>query len=135
MTDLKDKIDLVQNGELINAETLNRPVESLADQVDIKFSEFELVIQEGFTPDERAKLAGIAAEATKNRADSANADKVHTHTTAQVTGLDTTLDGKASTTDSRFTDAREWSAATVSQLVAESGTSTDRLAFTPQRVR
>lgn len=44
-----------------------------------------------FTDVEKTKLNDIAAEATKNRADSENADKEHTHTTAQVTGLDTVL--------------------------------------------
>ena len=94
MTSLKDKIDLIQNGDLLNAETLNKPVESLADQVDIKFGEFELVIQEGFTPAEKTKLAGIAAGATANRADSLNADKVHVHTMADVTGLAGALGNK-----------------------------------------
>ena len=37
----------------------------------------------GFT-DEKTKLNDIEVEATKNRADSANADKVHTHTMTQV---------------------------------------------------
>lgn len=36
--------------------------------------------------------------------------------------------------DSRLTDAREWSAPTVTQAEAEAGTSTNRRAFTPQRV-
>ena len=44
-----------------------------------------------FTDDDKTKLNDIAVGATKNRADSANADKVHTHTTAQVTGLDDAL--------------------------------------------
>ena len=39
------------------------------------------------TDDEKAKLAGVASEATKNRADSLNADKVHTHAISDVTGL------------------------------------------------
>jgi hypothetical protein len=39
-----------------------------------------------------------------------------------------------STSDSRLTDSREWSAATVTQAEAEAGSSTSRLAFTPQRV-
>ena len=47
-----------------------------------------------FTDVEKTKLAGIATGATKNRADSANADKVHTHTTVQITGLDDALEGK-----------------------------------------
>jgi hypothetical protein len=38
------------------------------------------------------------------------------------------------TSDSRLTDAREWSAATVTQAEAEAGTSTSRLAFSPLRV-
>jgi len=36
--------------------------------------------------------------------------------------------------DSRLTDAREWTAATISQQEAEAGTSTTRRAFTAQRV-
>ena len=52
-----------------------------------------------FTQTEKTKLTGIATAATKNRADSENADKAHTHTTAQITGLDTTLVSKASKTE------------------------------------
>lgn len=40
-----------------------------------------------FTPAEKTKLAGIEKDSTKNRADSANADKVHKHALADVTGL------------------------------------------------
>ena len=50
------------------------------------------------------------------------------------TATQTALDGKASMTDARLTDAREWSAATVTQAEAEAGTSTSRLAFSPLRV-
>lgn len=39
------------------------------------------------------------------------------------------------TTDSRLTDAREWTATTVSQTEAETGTATTRRAWTSQRVR
>ncbi|HRN97593.1 MAG TPA: DUF2793 domain-containing protein [Candidatus Saccharibacteria bacterium] len=42
---------------------------------------------EAFTLAEKQKLYGIADEATKNRADSENADKVHNHTVEQVSGL------------------------------------------------
>lgn len=42
---------------------------------------------------------------------------------------------KADKTDPRFTDSRDWAAATVTQPVAEAGSSNARLAFTPQRVR
>jgi len=38
------------------------------------------------------------------------------------------------TSDTRLGDAREWSAATATQAESEAGTSTARLAFTPQRV-
>jgi hypothetical protein len=38
------------------------------------------------------------------------------------------------TTDSRLSDAREWSAETATQAEAEAGTGTNRRAFTPQRV-
>lgn len=51
-----------------------------------------------FTQTEKTKLGGIATEATKNRADSENADKLHSHTTAQITGLDSALAGKADKT-------------------------------------
>ena len=43
--------------------------------------------------------------------------------------------GGASTTDPRFTDAREWTATTISQAEVEEGTATTRRAFTAQRVR
>ena len=45
------------------------------------------------------------------------------------------LELKVDKTDSRLSDSREWTAPTVTQPVAEAGTSTARLAFTPQRVR
>ena len=44
-----------------------------------------------FTDDEKAKLSGVAVEATKNRDDSENADKEHTHVISDVTGLSTRL--------------------------------------------
>lgn len=84
---------------------------------------------------EITRLATMATGATKNRADSENADKEHTHTTAQVTGLDSALAGKASNNDPRLTDSREWSAATVTQAEAEAGTASTRRAWTAQRVR
>lgn len=49
---------------------------------------------EVYTLSEKRKLEGISASATANRDDSLNADKVHTHTTAQVTGLDSALETK-----------------------------------------
>lgn len=40
-----------------------------------------------YTQAEKTKLAGVADEATKNRDDSENADKLHMHTADQVSGL------------------------------------------------
>jgi hypothetical protein len=62
------------------------------------------------------------------------APSAHQHPISDVNGLQTALDAKASTTDARLSDAREWSAATVTQAEAEAGTSTSRLAFSPLRV-
>lgn len=45
------------------------------------------------------------------------------------------LDLKADLTDPRFTDAREWTASTIDQTEAETGTATDRRAWTAERVR
>lgn len=42
--------------------------------------------------------------------------------------------GKVGTSDARLTDAREWTASTVSQAEAEAGTATTRRAWTAQRV-
>ena len=53
----------------------------------------------------------------------------------KLAGLDTALAGKASITDSRFTDTREWSATTITQAEAEAGTATTRKAWSSQRVR
>ena len=52
-----------------------------------------------FTNDEKAKLTGIAVEATKNRADSLNADKDHIHAISQVDGLSAALLTKLDKTD------------------------------------
>jgi len=87
-----------------------------------------------------AAVASAAAADATSKANAAQAAAVqrsnHTGTQAisTVDGLQTALDGKASTTDARLTDAREWSAATVTQAEAEAGTSTSRLAFSPLRV-
>lgn len=49
--------------------------------------------------------------------------------------IGTTAGTLAAGNDGRFSDAREWSAATVAQADAEAGTATDRRAWTAQRVR
>lgn len=135
----------IESGVIALAQAVGAGVKALAEAVavDVKAlgeGKVDKVTGKGlsesdYTTAEKTKLAGVAVEATKNRADSKNADKVHTHTMAQVTGLDTALVGKAATTDPRFTDAREWTAATITQAEVEAGTDSTRRAFTAQRVR
>ena len=55
-------------------------------------------------------------------------------TLSAQTDLQSAMDGKVGTGDSRLTDAREWTAATVPQAEAETGTATTRRAWTAQRV-
>jgi len=85
----------------------------------------------------KTKLDGIAANATVNSTDAQLRDR-STHTGTQaistVTGLQTALDAKLSATDVSVTNAREWTAATVTQAEAEAGTDTGRKAFTALRV-
>lgn len=74
-------------------EELQLDVDTINDGLETKVDK---VVGQGlsdsnYTHTEKDKLDGIALEATKNRADSANADKEHTHTTAEVTGLDDAL--------------------------------------------
>lgn len=52
-----------------------------------------------------------------------------------IQGLTAALAGKVGDGDARLTDAREWTADTVSQAEAEAGTATTRRAWTAQRVR
>jgi hypothetical protein len=53
---------------------------------------------------------------------------------ASIAGLQAALDLKVDTSDARLTDAREWTAATITQAEAEAGTATTRRAWTAQRV-
>jgi hypothetical protein len=52
-----------------------------------------------------------------------------------ITAAAAEFDAKLDATDPRLSDAREWSAATLSQAEAEAGTATTRRAFTAARVR
>lgn len=61
--------------------------------------------------------------------------ELHNHSISQVSGLQTALNGKVGTGDSRLTNSREWTASTVTQAEAEAGTATTRRAWTSQRVR
>lgn len=63
-----------------------------------------------------------------------NADNTSDANKPVSTATATALAGKVDNTDSRMTDAREWSASTATQAEAEAGTSTSRLAFSPLRV-
>lgn len=87
-----------------------------------------------------AAVASAAAADATSKAAAAQAAAVqranHTGTQAIATvdGLQAALDGKVGTADSRLSDAREWSAATIDQAEAEAGTGTTRRAFTAQRV-
>ena len=87
---------------------------------------------------EKTKLDGIATGATANSTDAQLRDRA-THTGTQaidtVSGLQTELDAKVALTDSRLTDAREWTGVTVTQAEAEAGTATTRRAWTAQRIR
>ena len=86
----------------------------------------------------KSKLDGIQAGATANATDAQLRDR-STHTGTQSIGtianLQSTLDTKVNTSDVRLSDAREWTASTVTQATAEGGTSTVRFAWTAQRVR
>lgn len=88
--------------------------------------------------EDKVKLNGIAAGATKNATNAQLRDRA-THTGEQpissVTGLQNALDGKVENNDPRMTNSREWTATVVSQAEAEAGTATTRRAWTAQRVR
>jgi hypothetical protein len=88
--------------------------------------------QAGTTVDAAASAIAALATATTVGLGSCNntADLAKPISTATQTALDL----KANASDARLTDSREWSAATASQAEAEAGSSTTRLAFTPQRV-
>jgi hypothetical protein len=57
----------------------------------------------------------------------------HGHAIADVSGLQTALDGKLASNDASVTNAREWTAETISQEEAEAGVSTTRRAWTAVR--
>src|SRR5690606_33676010 len=63
-------------------------------------------------------------------------DKVdNTDAVSSVNGRTGAVTGLVESSDSRLTNAREWSAETVSQAEAEGGTGTTRRAWTAQRIR
>lgn len=91
-----------------------------------------------FTDAEKSKLGGIAAGATVNSTDAhllSRANHTGEQAISTVTGLQGELDGRVLNNDSRLTNSREWTAETVSQAEAETGTAITRRAWTAQRVR
>ena len=83
----------LENKIVTLAETIGTDVRELKnDKVDKEVGKG--LSDTNFTQDEKDKLAGVASEATKNRDDSENADKLHTHTMDQVVGLVTALNLK-----------------------------------------
>jgi hypothetical protein len=85
-------------------------------------------------------FAGSASWASLSGVPATFPPSTHSHIIGDVTGLQAALDGKqaagsyVATTDPRLSDAREWSASTVTQAAAEAGTDTVRVAWTVQRV-
>ena len=90
---LLDKSD-VGLGLVDNTSDADKPVstavaDALAEKVDAEAG--KQLSDENYTLAEKQKLDGIADEATKNRDDSENADKLHTHAISDVTGLSARL--------------------------------------------
>lgn len=90
---LLDKYD-VGLGVVDNTSDADKPVSTaVSDALDDKVDKVagKQLSDENYTLSEKDKLSGIALEATKNRDDSENADKFHTHVISDVTGLSTRL--------------------------------------------
>ncbi len=82
----------LETGVKALAEAIGTDVKALGEgKVDAE--DGKQLSDENYTLAEKDKLGGIAVEATKNRADSENADKVHNHIIDGVTGLSTRLNG------------------------------------------
>ncbi|MFU8777018.1 MAG: tail fiber domain-containing protein [Roseovarius sp.] len=101
---------------------------------------------------DKSKLDGIAAGAQVNTVTSvagktgavaltkadiglSNVDNTTDADKPVSTATQIALNGKVDPTDSRLTNAREWTASTISQTEAEAGSATTRRAFTAQRIR
>jgi hypothetical protein len=86
------------------------------------------------TPTAHKSSHSVGGSDALSPADIGAAATVHGHAISDISGLQTALDGKVGTGDSRLSDSREWSADTISQAEAEAGTATTRRAFTALRV-
>lgn len=66
MIKLIDGVELINSGELINAETLNKPTINLASKVDIALADINSKIEETLTLEEKTKLSEIEDGAQVN---------------------------------------------------------------------
>lgn len=93
---------------------------------------------EAFTTAFRSKLEGMEVGATRNATDAQLRDRT-THTGVQpissITELRGELDNRVKNNDPRLSDAREWTAPTVSEAIASAGEDTRRWAWTAQRIK
>ncbi|ALY07217.1 tail repeat-like protein [Vibrio phage vB_VmeM-32] len=97
--------------------TLDNKVDAVAGKV---------LSDQNYTLTEKVKLSNIEAEATKNQPDSFLLDRsnhVGAIAIGDVDNLQSSLDNKVNTTDSRLSDAREWIADEVSLEEAQARTS------------
>lgn len=97
-----DSIYYVRNGGGFDIHVTNNSGVVVGYELNVSLDKVDKVVgkqlsDENYTLTEKQKLGGVADEATKNRADSENADKVHTHTVEQVSGLGEALDNKVDT--------------------------------------
>ena len=113
-------------------DTLNELAAALGD--DANFASTVTNALAAKAPLASPTFTGTVSGITKAMVGLGNVDNTSDAAKPVSTATQTALDGKASTTDARLSDAREWSAATVTQAEAEAGTSTSRLAFSPLRV-
>lgn len=123
------------------AARLDNALKKEIEDIGINVDDIPLATQEkrgAMSGEDKTKLDGIVAGATKNATDAQLRDRT-THTGVQpistVSGLQTALDSKVANTDGRLTDSREWTGSTISQAEAEAGTSTTARKWTAQRVR
>lgn len=115
---------------LLQPEIVTVPVEVVFGPPGL--SAYQVAVANGFVGTEAEWLESLQGDGGSGGGSAAWGDI--TGTLSAQNDLQGALDGKASTSDSRLSDAREWTAETVSQAEAEAGTATTRRAWTAQRV-
>jgi len=113
-------------------DTLNELAAALGD--DANFASTVTTALAAKAPLASPTFTGTVGGITKAMVGLGNVDNTADAAKPVSTATQAALDGKVGTSDARLFDAREWSAATVTQAEAEAGTSTSRLAFSPLRV-